>query len=263
MLNGDLIPWRRAGIEVLGCPLGSEAYSKLVLEGIAAKIEQDLAQLKEFPWLHQRAKLAIYCSNPLATSCFRAVAPNTAEPIMKRLDASFDDFLAHTLGFLAIHPQQSPFVPYDKALQQARLEIKQGGCGLTCIAMVVQAAFFAAICEFIVWLHEDSHNPITSLPWLSTHTDSYGLAFAHVHKCFQMSSQMLVHKWGFETGEEPDSPQIFCLPTESNILSWNPNKIPMQSEITSEIKDKCRQLFAESLSSGQHPRCPCNSPDFT
>ena len=228
MLNGDLIPWRQEGMKVLGCPLGSETYCKLVLEAIADKIEQDLALLKEFPWLHQRTKLAIYCSNTRATYFLRAIAPNIAEPVMKRLDASFDDFLAHTLSFPATHRQESPLVPYDKALQQARLGIKQGGCGLTSVAMVVPAALFAAICAFIEWLHEDSHIPITRLPWLSPHTDCYELAFLHVHRCFEMSSQMLVNRWGFDEGDEPESPGIFRLPTASNILSWNPKKLNMK-----------------------------------
>ena len=254
MLNGDLIPWRQEGMKVLGCPLGSETYCKLVLEAIADKIEQDLALLKEFPWLHQRTKLAIYCSNTRATYFLRAIAPNIAEPVMKRLDASFDDFLAHTLSFPATHRQESPLIPYDKALQQARLGIKQGGCGLKSVAMVVPAALFAAICAFIEWLHEDSHFPITRLPWLSQHTDCYELAFLHVHQCFEMSSQMLVNRWGFEEGDEPDSPGIFRLPTASNILSWNPKKLPTQHEITAEMQGKARQILLETLSTSDKRR---------
>jgi hypothetical protein len=132
--------WRQEGIKVLGCPLGTEAYCKLVLEDITSKIEQDLTLLKEFPWLHQRTKLAIFCSNTRATYFLRAATPTIAEPVMKRLDASFDEFLAHTLSFPATYRQESPLVPYDKAIQQARLGIKQGGCGLTSAAMVVPAA---------------------------------------------------------------------------------------------------------------------------
>ena len=177
-------------MKVLGCPLGSETYCKLVLEAIATKIKQDLALLTEFPWLHQLTKLAIYCSNTPATYFLRAIAPNirVAEPLMKRLDASYDDFLAHTLSFPATHCQESPLVLYDKALQHVCLGIKQGGCGLTSVAMVVPAALFAAICAFIEWLHEVSHIPITRLPWLSPHTDCYELSFLHVHQCFEMSS---------------------------------------------------------------------------
>jgi hypothetical protein len=117
----------------------------------------------------------------------RAIAPNIAEPVMKHLDASFDDFLEHTLSFPASRCRESPFVQYNKALQQARLGIKQGGCGMTTVAMVVLAALFAAICAFIKWLHKDSHIPLTCLPWLSPHTDCYAseLAFLHVHQCFE------------------------------------------------------------------------------
>ena len=120
--------------------------------------------------------------------------------------------------------------------------------------MVVPAALFAAICAFIEWLHEDSHFPITRLPWLSQHTDCYELAFLHVHQCFEMSSQMLVNRWGFEEGDEPDSPGIFRLPTASNIISWNPKKLPTQHEITAEMQGKSRQILLETLSTSDKRR---------
>ena len=255
MLNGDLIPWRQAGMKVLGCPLGSETYCNLVLEAIAVKIEQDLALLKEFPWLHQRTKLALYCSNTRATYFLRAIAPNIAEPVMKRLDASFDDFLARNPSVFPLHIVKNPhWFCMTRHSQQARLGIKQGCCGLKSVAMVVPAALFAAICAFIEWLHEDSHLPITRLPWLSPHTDCYELAFLHVHQCFEMSSQMLVNRWGFDEGDEPESPGIFRLPTASNILSWNPKKLPTQHEITAEMQGKSRQILLETLSTSDKRR---------
>ena len=74
MLNWDLILWRQEGVTVFGCPVGSKAYCKLALEEIADKIEQDLALLKEFQFLHQLTKLAICCSNTPATYVLRGVA---------------------------------------------------------------------------------------------------------------------------------------------------------------------------------------------
>jgi hypothetical protein len=38
-----------------------------------------------------------------------------------------------------------------------------------------------------------------------THTDSYELAFQHVHLCFEISSQTLVNKWGFKAAEVPSA----------------------------------------------------------
>jgi hypothetical protein len=118
----------------------------------------------------------------------RANAPNIAEPV----GCQRDDFLAHILSFPAMHSQESPLVPsqYDKALQQVRLGIKQGGCGLTSVAMPFLQPFVLSSlygCMKIL-------TPYCTPAWLLPHTDSYELAFLHVHHCFEMSSQLLVSK---------------------------------------------------------------------
>ena len=269
MQNGDLIPWRQQGFKVLGCPLGTDAFCKMVLQEIAQKIEKDLTLLKEFPWLHQRIKLAIYCSNTRATYFLRTMAPHIAEPVMTSLDGSFDAFLAHTLCFPTTYQAESPVIPYDKALKQARLGIKQGGCGMTSAAMIVPAALFAAISTFTLWLHDESHLPITRLPWLLDHTDKYDLAFRHIHNSLETSSHILVDKWGIPTGDEPEGPMELCLPTVSNILLWAENKLPTQFEITSEMKKKLRNDFIQTLSLSDKKRLeavsfhtvPADSPD--
>ena len=254
MLNGDLIPLRQQGLKVLGCPLGSDEYCRQVLEEIATKIEKDLTLLKEFPCLHQRLKLAIFCSNTRATYFLRTMAPHIAEPLMTRLDASFNEFLAHTLSFPPTFRTESPLIPYDKALQQARLGIKQGGCGLTSLAMLVPAALFSSICAFVVWLHEESHIPLMRLPWLLDHSDQHSLAFSHIHRSLEMSTNILVNKWGLSVGEEPEGPNEVCLPSETNILSWNPKRLPTQFAITSAMKAKLRRDFHNSLSSSDQKR---------
>jgi hypothetical protein len=73
---------------------------------------------------------------------FRAVATNIPEPVMRCLDASFDDF-NNVIVCPAKHCEESPMVQNNKELQHVCLGIKQQqqqGCGLTCVAMLILTA---------------------------------------------------------------------------------------------------------------------------
>ena len=170
MPNGDSIPWRRNGLKILGCPIGSEAFCTEVLQRTVSKIEGDLEVLRTFPHLHHRIKLATYCSNTRASYFLRAAAIAISTPLMQHLDGSFDSFMAATLDFPHDFASCQEGPHYTRALQQVRLGIKQGGYGLTSAALIIPAASYSAICAFTRWLHEESHLPLRDLDWLSGHT---------------------------------------------------------------------------------------------
>ena len=72
-------------------------------------------------------------------------------PIMKKLDASFDNFLAQTLQFEQGHEMSELKHSYRRALVQCRLGIKQGGCSLTSKTMAAPAANYLALSAFTRW----------------------------------------------------------------------------------------------------------------
>ena len=50
--------------------MGTPCNSKDLIEATGCKILKDLEKLKQFPHLHQRTKLAVYCCNT-RISCFQ------------------------------------------------------------------------------------------------------------------------------------------------------------------------------------------------
>jgi hypothetical protein len=61
---------------------------------------------------------------------------------MQTLDNRFDSFMAATLNFPEGFQTDAAASHYSQALQQIRLGIKQGGCGLTSAALIIHAALF-------------------------------------------------------------------------------------------------------------------------
>ena len=52
---------------MLGAPLGTVSFVQTGGQKIMQKIESNLLKLKEFEYLHQRAKLATFCVNTQPT----------------------------------------------------------------------------------------------------------------------------------------------------------------------------------------------------
>ena len=275
MLNGDFIPWRRQGIKILGCPIGSAQFCTDVLRRTATKIEEDLRVLTDFPSLHHRIKLATYCSNTRATYFLRAVKMTVSVPLMQTLDKSFDSFMAATLNFPEGFQTDAAASHYSQALQQIRLGIKQGGCGLTSAALIIPAALFSAICAFTRWLHYDKHLPLTALDWLFEHTSKHPLGFRHIHDTLDSSLGVLETQWGFQGSDicpsQGDSfePTSRVIPNSRSIVDWKQKKIPSQHHLVNLMKVDVRESFLDSISEFDRVRMasvslqlsPANSPE--
>ena len=67
MSSNTTFPLKLDGITVLGCPIGTKEFCDHSIQTVIGKVERDLNQLRHFPHLHQRIKLAIYCCNPRIT----------------------------------------------------------------------------------------------------------------------------------------------------------------------------------------------------
>ena len=252
MLNGDLIPWRRPGLKILGCPLGSAQYCTDLLQRTVSKIEADLAVLSTFPPLHQRIKLAVFCSNTRASYFLRAAATAISTPLMHGLDEAFDSFMAATLDFPHDFTSNVDGPRYSSALQQIRLGIKQGGYGLTSAALIVPAALYAAICAFTKWLHEESHLPLRDLDWLSDHASRHLLIFRHIHVSMDSALAVLEQRWGFESTAacpqvERLDPASRTIPNVHGIVDWTPKLLPGQHHLVSLMKVDVRAAFLTTL----------------
>jgi hypothetical protein len=90
------------------------------------KIEQDHALLKDFPYWHQRLKLLTFNVNTRINYSLRTTAPYITEP---GSDHSVDLFMADTLHFPADFQTSPEALHYQRAIQQLRLGIRDGGSG--------------------------------------------------------------------------------------------------------------------------------------
>jgi hypothetical protein len=106
--------------------MGTDTFCANTLARTALKIEADLQALAVFPHLHQRIKMATFCTNTRPTYFLRAAKLHTSVPIMSELDGSFEQFLASTLSFESGYAVSEHRAVYQLALQQARLGIKHG-----------------------------------------------------------------------------------------------------------------------------------------
>ena len=251
MANGELIRLAREGIKILGCPLGTSTFCQRVVEQTAASIEGDLVLLSEFPHIHQRIKLATYCANTRATYYLRAVKLATSMPIMKKLDASFDNFLAQTLQFEQGHETSERKHSYRRALIQSRLGIKQGGCGLTSNAMAAPAANYAALSAFARWLVKEQAQ-IQGIPWIHEHIIKHDLQFAYGQEQLVVALEFLENDWSIHSSSDPEDKetgegQPACILNMTGILAAEAKQMPSQQQILKHMKATQRATFLDSL----------------
>jgi len=222
-----------------------------VVERTAASIEGDLVLLSEFPHIHQRIKMATYCANTRATYYLRAVKLATSMPIMKKLDASFDKFLAQTLQFEQGYKTSEQKHSYRRALTQSRLGIKQGGCGLTSNTMAAPAANYAALSAFTRWLVKEQAQ-ILGMQWIQDHIIKYDTQFAYGQEQVVEALELLKRDWNIQSTPNPedketDVGQPAYILNMTGILAAEAKHIPSQQQILKHMKATQRVKFLDSL----------------
>ena len=258
MANGDLICLAREGFKVLGCPLGTSTFCQKVVERTAAAIEGDLVLLREFPHLHQRIKMAIYCANTRATYYLRAVKLATSIPIMRKLDVSFDNFIAQTLQFEQGHEMSEQKHSYRQALKQSRLGIKGGGCGLTSNTMAAPAANYASLSAFTRWLVNEQVQ-ILEIPWIQEHIIKHDTQFAYGREQLEVALDILEENWSISSSSNPEDKETTvghtaCILNMNGILAAEAKHIPSQQQILKHMKATQRATFFDSLPSDDQHR---------
>jgi hypothetical protein len=233
MGNGEHFPLELTGIKILGCPIGTQMYCETQIRSTIAKIETDLQLLKDFKWLHQRAKLAIYCCNTRMTYLLRATPVLYTQRLAKVVDETFDHFMADLLSFESGYAVSNNATHYANALQQCRLGIKQGGLGLTKAALVAPAANYVALRDFYSWYTtqavkwgDEAFHCVTWLQTLPTSSESCSILFPYVAKRFGEVVDVLSSEWQIQ-GSLQD--------------------VRKQHTITQLMKDTSRKRFIQQL----------------
>ena len=226
-------PLHVQGIKVLGCPIGTEAFRHKLIDSIISKVSSDLDCLRQFPHLHQRVKLAIYCCNTRIHYLLRAVPFTQDDQRLRQYDSMFDSFMAQSLAFEENYATGPYSLAYTQALQQCRLGIKQGGMGLTSAAMVAPAALHVALREIIIWFGHYAarwnQRALHHQPWLSAATASQipsQTYFPYFRHHFDATVAVLFQQWSITISETDDMPQ---------------------NAITQVMKSKSLQLFRSAL----------------
>ena len=252
MADTSLIKLSREGLKILGCPMGTDTFCANTLARTALKIEADLQALAVFPHLHQRIKMATFCTNTRPTYFLRAAKLRISVPIMSELDGSFDQFLASTLSFESGYAVSEHGAAYLLALLQARLGIKQGGMGMTSNKMVAPAALYTALGWFHRWLTK-GHANLLSMQWLQVHSANNQASFSYVQNNMADALQMLETDWQITSSSDGDalhlpSEGLACIPDAAGFLLAEQKGIPRQHTITEFMKMHTRRSFFADLS---------------
>ena len=153
MQRGTAIPLARAGLPILGAPIGTSAYCTVTaqIRKTITSIQRDPDLLSTFDHRHQRTKLALFCCNSRIVYLLRALPLEVVLPKLPHLDQPFETFVASTLCFKEGYSESNDAVSYDRVLQQVSHRIKSCGFGLTPSTLLAPAASYVAFLDFHAW----------------------------------------------------------------------------------------------------------------
>jgi len=248
--NGLEFPCTTEGLKLLGTPLGTAMFCQEQFNKIVHKIEQDHALLKDFPYWHQRVKLLTFNVNTRINYSLRTTAPFITEQATLQLDQSVDNFLADTLHFPANFRSSQEALHYERAIQQLRLGIRDGGSGCFRNAPLVAAASYSALAVTINWLHK---HPIAfnwqQQPLLQTLVS------------FENPNIISLQQWNLPVATISPSPEIrdkqslpLQIPSPSVISDWPAHLFPTQGDFGRHIKKQLVAQFTRHLTVPQQQR---------
>ena len=243
MLNDDYIPIAQSGLKIVGVPLGTHQFCQQQLQKTILSIKADLDLLKNFDFLHQRVKLALYCCNTRITYLLRATPLVVSTLDLPALDTHFEDFMASTLHFEENYAHSQHSIAYKRALCQIRHGIKCGGFGLTSSLLVAPAASYVALRDFNQWNISLAslwgQASILQFPWLKEQYQPPDTAaadtvlFPYIQRHFAQALSTLSSDWNIHGHPQDDS---------------------VQNVITSQMKALAYQDFLDSCPSDDRAR---------
>ena len=248
--SGLEFPCTTEGLKLLGSPLGKAVFCQEQFNKTVLKIEHDHALLKDFPYWHQRLKLLTFNVNTRINYSLRTTAPFVTEPGTSQLDHSVDNFMADTLHFPADF-QTSPEAPhYQRAIQQLRLGIRDGGSGCFRNAPLIAAASYSALAVTINWLHT---HPI-AFTWIQQPLIQTLVSFVN-------PNIVSLQQWNLPVATTSPSPDIrdkqslpLQIPSPDVISAWPAHLFPTQGDFGRHIKKQLVDQFTRHLTVLQQQR---------
>jgi hypothetical protein len=248
--GGLEFPCTTEGIKLLGSPIGSPAYCSEIFRKTITKIEADHVLLKDFPYWHQRLKLLIFNVNTRINYFLRTTAPFLSEPLTAQLDHSVDMFLAHNLQFPVDFQTCPESLHYQRALQQMRLGVRDGGSGCFKNVPIIAAASYGALATTIKWLHT---HPI-EFSWLP---QQLSLTLGS----FLAPNIISLQQWNLPVAVTCPSSDIFDkktlplqIPSLQCLTDWPDKLFPSQGDFGRHIKKQLVSHFLLPLTVPQKQR---------
>ena len=84
------IPLQQQGIKTLGCPLGSDGFSAVVLAKLAEDINRNLEAIETIPSKHLQLLLATWCTGSRTNYYLRAIDTQRGADTWHIIDSHFD-----------------------------------------------------------------------------------------------------------------------------------------------------------------------------
>jgi hypothetical protein len=241
--NGLEFPCTTEGLKILGSPLGTAVFCQEQFNKTVHEIEQDHTLLKDFPYLHQRVKLLTFNVNTRINYSLLTTAPFITEPATLKSDQSVDNFLADTLYFPASFRTSEEAPCYERAIQQLRLGIRDGGSGCFRNAPLVAAASYNALAVTISWLHKHQ----IAFNWLQKPLLQTLVSFVNPN----ITS---LQPWKLPVATISPSPDIrdkqslpLQIPSPDIISDWPAHLFPTQGDFGSHIKKQLVAQFTRHL----------------
>jgi hypothetical protein len=140
------IPWKRQGITVLGCPLGTDDFVQASFADICNSITQRAAQYAQVDDGLIHLQLLKFSVNNMLPYFLRTTSPGLTVPYAKNVDALIWKAI---LDFSDVSEQDRSSEVFRTVFQDARcqvaLPIAEGGLGITPNECVATPAFYSAV----------------------------------------------------------------------------------------------------------------------
>lgn len=239
--QGLEIPCTAEGMVVLGAPIGTAQFVQTVGRKIIQKIEAGLAQLKNFPYLHQRAKMATFCVNTQPGYLMGTMDAENFRDSLSEFDDSVDKFWADLLQFPADFQSEANGV-YKRALHQIRFGIRDGGSGCYRNEPFLDAAQYCTLARTLKWCAE---HPV-SFPWLSIPVTDI------LRQKLQEAADRL-KTWGLPVAQTLPRPEQnkrdlpLQIPAPNLVAEWPDHLFPTRGDFGKHIKSKLKAHFKATL----------------
>ena len=195
-------------------------------------------------------KLLTFNVNTRINYSLRTTAPFITEPATSKLDQSVDNFLADTLHFPDNFRTSEEALNYERAIQQLRLGIRDGGSGCFRNAPLAAAASYSALAVTISWLHKHQ----IAFNWLQQPLLQTLVSFVN-------PNIISLQQWNLPVATISPSPDIrdkqslpLQIPSSDIISDWPAHLFPTKGDFGRHIKKQLVAQFTRHLTVLQQQR---------